>query len=380
MKNFALFFVTLNFFNSAYAQSNTKLVENETLMATQSYGYNMFVSNPAMYQPKSLTLGYANVIKSSDVRREDSDDSIKSLGEDDIKQLGLATSMGAGSALIFDGYFWKDTLRSTHSSSGFATRPAEEYRIRKGFGAKFGVEIAKGIRLGAGLRYHTTNATVLGSFFVPQGETTQYKGSLLGLNLGGVMTSGDITLGLAYATPLGGKVESSIENKVTIVPGWMIGDFSYNINNNVILGVVIRKWKFESDQMRETTTTPNTTSRVLLLGLSPEATFYPDLDAGIGIDFNFNKVFGLRTTGFYNQAEFISDTSAFPGKESNKDNRVTYYSVRSALVLNHRDVDIHVGAYYAQRKSEFESRDGSGVPIKYEGKDLDYFATLRLVF
>lgn len=374
------------------AQAYTGAFEGFGSQATDGPSPSVFLLNPAAFLPGSsgggFAFGIAESLRTHEVEQVDSsatnDVSTKSKRRDFAHAAGFMVSPGSGLGLGITVKQHNEEVRSTNDNSRYFPLPVEEKWVRREAQGRFNLEFTKNFRLGAGFRYQYFRGDVLGSFNLPPEEMSTYKGTLYGATVGAQMVFTEGGFGLAYLTPLRGKVAIQGESKVTTDPGVAQVTGHWQAASTLLLGFQYARHFHEKDELAEPTTGPNVQNqtRISLLGLSPERRFLALQTIGVGFDWRFASKLGLRVTPQYEQGEYVFSTESDPkaGEKENEKNVAKYYRAKAAFLLYDKAFELQVGAEFASRKLKVTNDNDETESDTFKAQELHSFAAVNLVF
>lgn len=360
--------------------------------ATDAPSPSVFLLNPASFLPGAtgggFAFGLAESLLTHEVKQVDSsatnDVTTKSKRRDFAHAAGFMVSPGGGLGLGLNLKQHNEEVRSTNDNSRYSPLPAEEKKVRREAMARLNLEFTKNFRLGAGFRYQYVKGDVLGSFNLPPEEMSTYKGTLYGAAVGAQMVFTEGGFGLAYLTPLRGKVTIQGESKVTTDPGVAQVTGHWQAAAPLLLGFQYARYFHEKDELAQDTTGPNpqNQTRISLLGLSPERRFLALQTIGVGFDWRFASRLGLRVTPQYEQGEYVFSREADPkaGEKENERNVAKYYRAKAAFLLFDRTFELQVGADFASRKLKIENQNDETESDTFTAQELHSFVAVNLAF
>jgi hypothetical protein len=349
---------------------------------------SVFLLNPASFLPEGgFAFGLAEGIRNRSMRYVNNTATntvtTKSKRREFAHAAGFMVAPGGGFGLGLTVKQHQEEVRSTNDNSRYDTLPVGEQLLRREAQARFVLEFTENFRIGGGFRYQALRADVLGSFNLPPEEFSSYKGTLYGAVLGAQMVFDGGGFGLAYLTPLRGKVEIQGESKVTTDAGLAQVAGHWQAAQPLSLGFFYNRWFHENDELAEETTGPNRANQtsISLLGLAPERRFLAIQDVGVGLDFRFAGKLGLRLTPSYEQGEYVRHQEPDPdvGQRDNAKYVSKSYRGKAALLVYDKSFELQAGIDYAPRTMKIADEDGTDTE-EFKTEELNTFASVSVVF
>lgn len=359
-----------------------EMAESNTQMATDTLATHMFLLNPAVQKPEGTRAGLFGMRSGKKTKLDQSStggDTIESDVSEEYLVFGANTDLGAGAGL---GIQHQTLFRKveTNVSSRRNQPPLEELHKVQHTAARLFVELTDQVRAGVAVRYLFRDLTILGDPFLSQSESTRYKTTLFGYGSGFTANFGAGGVSYTYFPPLRGKSEIYGEEFIVVEPGEIVLDGGYRVNNNITLGLLLKRWINEIDDRAAGTTAADNQTNISLFGLDPDQYLLPKSLLMIGGDYDFSKALVLKLSigqeeAGFNFRDFRRFNRVDVRQRSQSDEIIKYNRVRAVVRFVNNNIEFNGGIGLFERAYSFSEAMNSG---KYESGGQELFATVGM--